>query len=239
MSKKRETRNIVALILIIILIMLLLCRDKIVQTINQTIHPKSSEVLQGEGSLLVAGQGHALYYVFHAESGEKVDFTRTGSEMPLPAGKYKVTLQGVEKEVLIHRDEQYKLACGTLLVNGIGKDLYEVYDKDGQVKLNFTSTGQALEFFPGSYIVQLHGISQNVTVFSGDTSVTNTGRLLVSGNASDLYYVFDQNGQDKLDFTRVDNEMELLPGSYVVKVQERHMTAEVKPDEITELVFNN
>jgi len=227
------------MILIIILILLLLCRDKIIQSVTQAIKPGTVEALHGDGSLLVKGQGQDLYYVFKAESGEKVDFTRTGKEMSLPAGKYKVTLQGVDRDVLIRGNEQFKLTCGAILVKGTGKDLYEVYDKEGKVKLNFTSTGKVLEFFPGNYTVRLRGIQRAVTVIGGDTTVTSAGRLSVSGSTSDLYYVFDESGQNQLDFTRVGNEMELLPGSYVVKVRDKTATAQIKSGEKTEVRIIN
>ena len=95
MSRNHKTRNIVALILIIIFVLLLLCRDKIIQTVTNAVSQKSvqeTENLQGEGSLLVTGQGQNLYYVFNAATGEKIDFTKTGAELVLPAGKYKVRL---------------------------------------------------------------------------------------------------------------------------------------------------
>ena len=227
-KKTKKSRGLlVVLFIIVILAVLVICfKDRIF--ISDT---------EAEGSLLVTGQGKNLYYVYDVKDNKKVGFTSTGQTMSLPAGKYKVALHDTGPEIRIKSNDVTVLQTGVLLVQGDGVNLYEVWDKDKETKLNFTRTGKGLELFPGTYTVILNNISQKITVAAEDTTRITTGRLLVSGKSEALYYVFDQTGNQQLNFTSVGEETELFPGKYIVKVENDKKEVEIEAGKINEVSF--
>jgi hypothetical protein len=65
--------------------------------------------------------------------------------------------------------------------------------------------------------------------------LSGEGTLLVTGKSGTLYYVYDEAGIQRLNFTSVGRETELLPGTYQVQVGDRRSEVEIKGGEITEI----
>lgn len=103
-----------------------------------------------------------------------------------------------------------------LMVQGIGQDMYYVYDETGNKKIDFKKTNSAIGLAPGTYTVILNGVSKHVTIQKGEVPVVETGILSVSGSGQDLFYVFDSAGQKKYDFRKTNGKIEMFPGSYMV-----------------------
>ncbi len=219
MQKRKPVIILISVLFIVMMFLFLLCPDFRAQ--------------KGEGTLLVSGHGHDLYHVFDAKSGEKIDFTSTGNEMILTSGKYIVKLHNSGPTIHIRPNKKTIVQTGVLMVTGLGINMYEVWGNDNSTKLNFTDTGKSLEMFPGEYQVKLQNVSQRVTVFENDTCLVQTGQLLVPGNEKELYDVYDENGENKLNFTFIGNPLEFLPGSYQVKYQGQSKIVVVSPGKTT------
>ena len=198
--------------------------------------PPAAQEPEGEGALVVSGTGDDLYYVFDSTGHEKVGFTRTNSEMPLPAGAYVVALNGTRQDATIQAQATTTLASGQILVSGIGQDLYRVFNASGQDKLGFTTTNKPFEVFPGAYVVSLNGARDTVVVEAGGQAVAEAGRIVVQGDGEQLYRVYDSTGERKLQFTSTGKEIELLPGDYVVVLGEDRWPATVTAGERTVVV---
>ncbi len=228
-SKKSKSKAnlLVILIIIIILALLVICfKDRIFTSDTKA-----------EGSLLVTGKGTDLYYVYNSKDNQKIDFISTGKTMSLPVGKYKVTLHNIGPEITVKGDDMTVLHTGVLLVEGQGLNLYEVWDEKKKTKLNFTYTGKGFEFFPGSYTIILNNIPQKLTVKAEDTTWIATGRLSVTGKPETLYYVYDQTGDNQLQFTYTGKETELFPGKYWIRVDKDKKQIDIVAGEVTEVAF--
>jgi outer membrane protein assembly factor BamB len=179
-------------------------------------------------SVVVAGTGNDLYYVFDATGEQKIDFTSTNEEIQLPPGTYTVSLQGIRQTVEAAAGQKVVLESGTLVLTGIGQDLYSVYDATGKEKLNFKTINGEIELFPGTYIVSLNGVRQTVKVQAGSKEIVEAGVLEVLGEENDLFYLYDATGKKKLDFRSVNGKIELLPRQYTVVVKDNKFTAQVE-----------
>lgn len=202
MDKKKRIVLISALFIFILLFLLLF---------NRTCQP------QGEGTLVVTGTGQDLYHVFNEKSGDKVNFTSTGSSMILPAGNYRLELHGQKQKITIKPEDETIIKTGVFKVKGQGINLYEVWDKENTRKLDFTETGKGMELFAGEYTIKLNHVDHKVNVKEQDSTLVETGQILVKGNTQDLYEVYTADGTKKLNFTFLGKPFELLPGEYLVK----------------------
>lgn len=218
---------LIILIIVVILALLALCFREHIFTSDTG----------AEGSLLVTGQGKDLYYVYTLKDNQKIDFTSTGNTMALPAGEYQVTLHNSGPDISVKGNETAVLETGVLLVEGQGLNLYEVWNEERTKKLNYTSTGKGFEFFPGTYTVILNNIPRKITVHARDTTLIATGRVSVTGNPDDLYYVFDRTGENQLQFTSVGKETELLSGKYIIQVNEEEKQVEITAGQVKKIKF--
>lgn len=109
----------------------------------------------------------------------------------------------------------------SVLVKGLGKDLYYIFDMQGQrVEENFTN--RAEELTPGNYQISVGGSSsayqrQPITVSADQQTVLSAGSLMVTGFGDDLYYIFNELGQ-QVDSKFTSSPKELLPGNYQVRL---------------------
>ena len=122
-----------------------------------------------------------------------------------------------------------------LMVQGIGQDMYYVYDKTGNKKIDFKKTNSAIGLSPGIYTLILNGAGKHVTVEKGKVPVVETGLLSVNGAGEDLFYVFDSTGKKKYDFRKTNGKIEMFPGTYMVFLNNVGRTVTVKAGKETVL----
>jgi hypothetical protein len=108
-----------------------------------------------------------------------------------------------------------------------------VFDAAGTKSLKDAHTNGEIELLPGSYQVLLNEISQTVNVRAGQKTVVQAGSVVVSGTGKSKYSVFDAAGTKSLKDAHTNGEIELLPGSYVVKVNDRTFNAQVRAGQRT------
>ena len=90
-----------------------------------------------------------------------------------------------------------------------------------------------IELLPGRYVITLNDSPQTVDVQAGKKTAIQAGSVMVSGTGKSYYSVFDATGIKKLTDAKTNGEVELLSGSYVVKVNERTFPAQVKAGQRT------
>lgn len=197
--------------------------------------PTDTAEVVGTGTVLVVGIGEDLYDVFDATGENKLGFTHTGKELTVPAGKCTVVLNNTRQTVTVEPDQQTVVEAGAIAVSGTGQDLYAVWDAAREHKLSFKYTNGEIEVLEGSYVVVLNGSSAALSVAAGEKTVVEAGILVVPGEGTTLYEVYDEAGENKLDFRFVGGEMELLPGTYRVVCEGATVSAVVKAKEKTEV----
>jgi hypothetical protein len=183
---------------------------------GKTASTAPTDQARAQASIVVSGEGLDLYHVMDKSGKKSLGFTRTGKGLSMPAGSYVVVINNTRKAVTLSPGQPTELACGSIMVTGTGKDLFEVYDEAGTNKLGFKRTGGEMELFAGPYMVKLNNSSRRVAVKPGEKTVLEAGSLVVPGDGKALYEVYDEAGKNKLGFTGTGKPMELLPGAYTV-----------------------
>lgn len=103
-----------------------------------------------------------------------------------------------------------------VIVSGRKQDYYAVFDAAGTKQLGYLQTEKALDLFPGTYVVDLHGIKRTVAVAAGRRTNLRTGTLSVAGTGKDYFTVFDDSGKTQLGYLQTNRLLELFPGEYQV-----------------------
>ena len=116
-------------------------------------------------------------------------------------------------------------------MSGSGADNYYVADSAGERDLTgYRRTSTPVELLPGSYVVRLMGTRAGATVTGGQRTEIAAGSLVVPGTGADNYYVADSAGErDLTGYRRTGTPVELLPGTYVVRLGPRRLPVQVRP----------
>jgi hypothetical protein len=94
--------------------------------------------------------------------------------------------------------------------------------------------GGTVALAPGKYQIRVNNTRHAVTVAAGKLTRCATGTLLVSGTTQATWFLQDASGA-ALEQTHLGKAMSLVPGEFKVKVNNTGATAEVKPNQVTEL----
>ena len=175
------------------------------------------------GILNVLGTGRDLYDVYDDEGLEKLDYARTNQPIRLAPGIYGIRLQGVFQEVEVRANEETLVGSGRIRVTGLGEALYAIYDTDGNRKIDFTRTNREIELLAGKYLLELNNARQPIKIETGRETLIRAGSITVVSDGSALFAVYDAEGKHKLEFTRVNKTIEVLPGTYQVNIGDRWM----------------
>jgi len=189
------------------------------------------------GSLSVSGLGQDWFYVYDLEEKSLAN-NRTGHDIELFPGEYHIKLNNTKEKSYVQAGEKTSIEAGSLCVTGIGQDWFYVYDLEEKSLAN-NRTNRDIELFPGEYLAKLNKTQQKAYVEAGKKTSIKAGSLSVSGqNGQDWFYVFDLEG-NSLDNSRINTEIELFPGKYIVKLNETSQQANVKAGEKVTIEFGN
>jgi predicted lipid carrier protein YhbT len=179
------------------------------------------------GSLIVRGAGRVRYAVLDTER-RKLDEKWTNTSVELLPGDYVVELRGTQLDARVESGREAVAAeTGGLIVRGGGHVRYRVLDENLR-KLEEQWTNTSVELLPGDYTVEVHGARLDARVESGrETLAAETGDLIVSGDGQVRYAVYDE-AQHKLGESWTNAGVELLPGSYLVRLDDRDMQAVIE-----------
>lgn len=138
-------------------------------------------------------------------------------------------LTGTRAGATIAGGRRTEIAAGTLVVSGSGTDSYYVADAAGERDLTgFRRTGTPMELLPGTYVARLNGTRAGVTITGGQRTEIAPGSVVVTGAANS--YLADSAGErDLTGFRRTGTPVELLPGTYVVRLGDRRLPVQVRP----------
>lgn len=92
-----------------------------------------------------------------------------------------------------------------------------------------------MSFFPGEFKIKVNNTEVGTQVKLKELTEIRTGSLLVKGGTNEYYYVLD-DGNKQLNYNSLEKPLALLPGAYVVKVNNTSMRADVIAGNVTELV---
>jgi hypothetical protein len=185
------------------------------------------------GSVLISGTGQYYYSVLDAAGTRKLADAKTNGEIELLPGTYRVSLNNSSQETSIQAGRKTVVPAGRVTVSGTGQYYYSVLDAAGTKKLADTKTNGEIELLPGSYRVSLNNSSQETSIQAGRKTVVPAGSVAVSGTGQNYYSVHDAAGTKRLADAKTNQEIELLPGSYIVKVNNRQFPAQIRAGQKT------
>ncbi|MDM8550521.1 hypothetical protein QUF72_10600 [Desulfobacterales bacterium HSG2] len=207
---------------------------------------RTAEVRAGEKTTLAAGTvtvssllltENSTYYVYDPD-GNKLHYTSTNKEIELFPGTYTLSLHDTTQTTVVRAGEKTTLPAGTVTVSSsflTGNSTYHVYDPDGK-KLSYASTNKEIELFPGTYTLSLHDTVRTAEVRAGEKTTLAAGTVTVSGTGSSTYYVYDSTGvRDSLESAKTNEEVELFPGAYTLRLNDTERTTNVQAGEKTTL----
>ncbi len=182
------------------------------------------------GSISVAGTGSTLFYVYDSSFGE-LAYDSTNQQIEVPSGTYVVKLNKTVRTVTVKAGQNTVVKAGSISVAGTGSTLFYVYDSDSR-ELAYDSTNKQIELFPGTYTVKLNKTVRTAEVQEGKNTVIKAGSVSVAGTGSTLFYVYDPDFRE-LAYDSTNQQIELFPGTYTVKLNKTVRTAEVQEGEDT------
>jgi hypothetical protein len=177
--------------------------------------------------IVVSGKGQDFYTVFDSAGVKQLSYAKTETPIELFPGDYVVDLHGIRRSVSVAPGRRTNLQTGTISVSGTGADFYEVHPNTGKPQLGYAKTNGVLEMFPGDYTLVLHGVSTGATVRAGRDTTVGAGRVMVPGSGSTFYTVYDAKGEKQLAYAKTNVEIELLPGAYVIEMNNTRRSAQV------------
>jgi hypothetical protein len=198
--------------------------------------PSNIEVNDGQGSLIVEGSTAAYFYVLD-ESGNQVGYQHLNQPLALDEGSYRVKVNNVEHRTEIRSGTLARCYTGTLMVTGNTSENYTVMDSAGR-QLNYEALGKTLSFFPGSFKVKVNNTEASVDIQLKAMTELRTGTLVVRGTTGEYYYVLDDDNK-QLNYNTLEKPLAFLPGTYLLKVNNTSMEADVFGGKVTELRTGN
>ncbi|QTA84180.1 Uncharacterized protein dnm_001740 [Desulfonema magnum] len=182
------------------------------------------------GLISVSGTGQDTFYIYDDDlSGDSLAYAKTNQDIELLPGSYIASVNNTRETAEVEPGEKTVLTAGLVSVSGNGKDDFYVYDTAGN-KLDYADTNKEVEVFSGDYTVAVNETSQQIAVESGEKTVLTAGSISVSGTGTDDFYVYNTEGK-QLDYTKTNGEVEVFPGTYVVRVNKTKQTATVQAGE--------
>ncbi len=181
------------------------------------------------GTITVAGSGDTDFYVYDS-SDAFIQTAKTGVDVELLKGNYKIKLNGTTANVPLAAGENRTVNTGTLTVSGTGASQFYVFDTSGK-QLSRLDTGTSTSFFPGTYTVKLNKVEKSATVSENGAAELKSATLTVIGSGSDTWYVYDAD-RNQLAFASTNEEIDLFSGTYTVELNgtERSVTLKAGDD---------
>ncbi len=126
-----------------------------------------------------------------------------------------------------------KAGQGALQVEGSTSATFYVFDERGK-QVNYQTISKTLTLDPGKYQIKVNNSSYPVVVKEGTLAKCSTGTVMVSGTTSETYYVMDTLGT-QLTYDQLGKGISLFASSFVVKLNNSEVHAEVKLNQVTEI----
>lgn len=190
------------------------------------------DVNEGKGAILISGSTASTFYVLD-ESGEQVAYQSLNKVLTLDPGDYRVKVNNTTHDVEVRADQLTTCSTGTLMISGNTGEYYTVMDSS-DIQLGYETLGKPMSFFPGTVKVSVNNTTALAQVKLKELAEMRTGALRVKGATNEYYYVLDHENK-QLNYNTLGKPLAFLPGSYVVKVNNTSMKADVIAGNVTDL----
>jgi len=203
---------------------------------NFTDVPRDADISDGHGALLVQGSTSAHFYVLDG-SGKQVASQRLNETLALEPGAYQVKVNNASHSVNIEAGTLVTCSTGGLITSGNTSDYYHIMDSLGR-QMAYEKLGKPISLFPGSFQLRVNNTETAVEVKLKELTQVRTGTIKVRGNTGEYYYVLDDSNK-QLNYSMLDKALAFLPGTYLLKVNNTSMKADVLAGQATEITTGN
>ncbi|MDM8521955.1 hypothetical protein QUF80_01150 [Desulfococcaceae bacterium HSG8] len=190
------------------------------------------------GTVSVSGTGKGIYKVYDSTgTGGVLESAKTNEAVPLPPGEYIVSLNKSVQNAVVQAGKKEILEAGIVSIAGIGNDTFYVYDETGTGDyLTYAKLNEEIELFPDTYTLSLNKSRQHITVEAGEKAVATAGAVSVAGIRADTFYIYEDDlSGNYLAYAKTNQDIEILPGSYIISMNDTRELAEVESGEKTVL----
>jgi hypothetical protein len=198
--------------------------------------PQTADVKDGQGLLQVQGSTSAYYYVLD-ETGKQLGYQLLNETLPLDPGRYQLKVNNSMHAIEVEAGRFAKCFTGTLMVSGNTSEYYYVMDSLNQ-QLSYELLSRSMSFFPGTVRVKVNSTETAAEIKLKELSEIRTGTLIVRGTTGEYYYVLDALNK-QLNYNTLEAPLAFLPGTYLLKVNNTSMKADVFAGKVTELGTGN
>lgn len=194
--------------------------------------PAWTQIKPGRGLLEVGGTTREAFAVLDS-TGKTVANQTVGGRVELAPGTYALRLNNSAHTTSVVEDSLTRCLPGALVVSGATKETYRVKDATGK-QLAYGTLGQALSFFAPALYVSVNQSDAPTKLKPGRTEEIKAGTVIVHGTTSEYYYVHDTTGK-QLGYGTLGKPFDVLPGSYIVKVNKTETVAAFNAGETREI----
>jgi len=192
------------------------------------------------GTILVNGTTQEYYYILN-EQGTQLCYSMLGKPVAMLPGTCTVKVNNsLLSNTTVNSSQVTELHTGTILVKGLTEEYYYVLDTLG-TQLNYQGLNKPLAFFPGNYRIKVNNSIISGSVAQSQLSEFETGSLVVNGNGSGYYYVFDANATqlnyNALNYNALNKPLSFFPAEYSVRLGDQTQKALVKAGQQTPVAF--
>jgi len=157
---------------------------------------------------------------------------KTNESVELFPGDYLIMLNKTFITANVQEGQNTIVKSSTASISGKGNSAFYVYDLSYNL-LQSASTNDQVELFPGEYVFKLNNTYQTEKVLEGQNKFVKSGTLLVSGYTGTPCYVYDIDKNEQLCSASINQQIEIFPGNYVLKLRNSFINATVNWDQTT------
>ncbi len=178
------------------------------------------------GSVKVTGLGYFDYHIYDLlEKDRLYDGRDINKEVEMFAGDYVINVNGTKRTAKIVEGQQTELKIGALVVTGVGRGSYRVYDETGKNELVYyqsTPVNNVIELFEGTYTVYLNGTKQVAQVKTNQKTVIPS--YVATTQAKEGQYGELYANSDSIFSGYFYEQLELFTGTYSLKIDGKTQT---------------
>jgi len=190
--------------------------------------PVGTQVPVGQGAIQVLASTDT-YFAVRDNGGKQIVSEHVNAIAPVPAGDYQVVLSNSKHQTSARSKMLTKCTAGGVLVDAKTDEYYAVLDQSA-AQLATAHVGSALSLFPGPYTVRLNNTELAANVQASTILELKPGTVNVDVG-TDEYYAVLNAATRQLASSHVGRALGLLPGSYIVRVNNSDAQVDVRAGE--------
>ena len=192
-----------------------------------TVRAGETEMLEA-GAITLSGMGKDEYYVYDAAGDQNFAKAVTNDTIEFFPGTYRVRLNKTEQTAIVEGGNTEELAAGSISVSGTGKDFYYIYSSDRGKDVREDAENDLTENV--IFALRVSAGNKRASDSHRNADLDGDGKV---GLRDAIRGLADLT--DPLGLAKTNTEVELFPGTYIVKLNKVTQTVTVEAGEASTL----